>query len=81
MVAIHKTPCEVAFQDLSYREQVIAGVRIYAKGDFNRAIELVSSGAVRLKPLITQVFTLDDGVRAFELARRGSGSCKIVMKT
>lgn len=80
MVAIHKKPCEVAFQDLSYREQVITGLRIYAKGDFSRAIELVSSGRVRLKPLITQVFALDDGVRAFELARRGSDSCKIVIK-
>jgi (R,R)-butanediol dehydrogenase/meso-butanediol dehydrogenase/diacetyl reductase len=80
MVAIHKRPCEVAFRDLSYREQVILGVRVYAKGDFARAIELVSSGKVKLKPLVTQVFSLGDGVRAFDLARRGGESCKIVLK-
>jgi (R,R)-butanediol dehydrogenase/meso-butanediol dehydrogenase/diacetyl reductase len=80
MVAIHKKPCEVAFRELSYREQAILGVRIYAEGDFARAIELVSSGKVQLRPLITQVFSLGDGVRAFDLARTGRRSCKIVLK-
>jgi len=80
MVAIHKKPCQVAFRDLSYREQVIIGIRIYARGDFRRAIELVAGGKVRLAPLITQVFSLDDAVSAFELARGGDNSCKIIIK-
>jgi 2-desacetyl-2-hydroxyethyl bacteriochlorophyllide A dehydrogenase len=80
MVAIHKKPCQVTFRDLSYREQVIMGIRIYARGDFGEAIELVSGGRISLEPLITHVFTLEEGEEAFDLARRGENTCKIVIQ-
>jgi len=80
MTAIHKKPCEVLFQQLAYREQTILGTRIYAQGNFRKAISLVSEGKVELKPLITHTFSMEDALEAFELALRGGNFCKIVIK-
>jgi len=80
MVAIHKKPVEVELQTLTYREQTIVGSRIYARGDFRRAIALSESGAVQLRPLITHVFSLDEGVRALETATQSSECCKVLLE-
>jgi (R,R)-butanediol dehydrogenase/meso-butanediol dehydrogenase/diacetyl reductase len=80
MVALHKKPCEVWFRDLAYREQKILGTRIYAKGDFARAIGLLAEGKVDLKPLVSAVYGLNDAIRAFELARKGGGICKVLIR-
>jgi (R,R)-butanediol dehydrogenase/meso-butanediol dehydrogenase/diacetyl reductase len=80
MVALHKKPCEVWFRDLAYREQKILGTRIYARGDFAKAIGLLSEGKVSLRPLLTAVYSLDDALQAFELARNGRGVCKVLIR-
>ena len=80
MVAIHKKPAQVEFRDLAYREQVIYGLRIYAKGDFQKALQLVSEGKVEPEPLITQRFPFDEAVSAFKKAREGKDTCKIVIE-
>lgn len=79
MVAIHKKPAEIFFQKLSYAEQTIQGVRIYAKGDFPKAIELLESGTVVTKPLITHTFPVAEYNRAFETAKDGESSCKVLL--
>ena len=38
---------------------------------YDRAIDLMASGKVDLKPLITETFTFDDSIRAFERAAEG----------
>ena len=40
---------------------------------FQPAIELVSSGKVDVKPLITHHYNLEDGLKAFEAAKTGQG--------
>jgi 2-desacetyl-2-hydroxyethyl bacteriochlorophyllide A dehydrogenase len=80
MVAIHKKPAEVAFRDLAYREQTIYGVRIYAKGDFQKALELMAGGRIQVEPLITHRYPFDEAVSAFTRAKLGQGTCKIVME-
>ena len=80
MVAIHKKPAQVELRDLAYREQSIFGLRIYAKGDFNKALQLVSDGKVDVEPLITQRFPFDEAVMAFKRAREGKNTCKIVIE-
>ena len=80
MVAIHKKPCEIMFQQLSYREQVIVGTRIYAKGDFQEAISLVEDKKVDLKKIITHTFSMENAVKAFRIAKDPTESCKIVIK-
>jgi (R,R)-butanediol dehydrogenase/meso-butanediol dehydrogenase/diacetyl reductase len=80
MVAIHKKPASVLFQQLAYREQVILGTRIYARGNFARAIELAASGRIDLNPLITHRFTMAEALQAFEKARSASESCKVLIQ-
>ena len=80
MVAIHKKPCEIMFQQLSYREQVIIGTRIYAKGDFQEAISLAEDKKVDLKKIITHIFSMENAIDAFRIAKNPSESCKVVIK-
>ena len=78
MVAIHKKP-EVAFRDLAYRELRILGTRIYAKGNFETAIDLVAKGKVDLKPLITHVLPMREALRAFDIAQNDKEACKVLI--
>jgi (R,R)-butanediol dehydrogenase / meso-butanediol dehydrogenase / diacetyl reductase len=79
MVAIHKKPAEVAFRDLAYRELRILGTRIYATGNFGTAIDLVASGKVDLKPLITHVLPMREALRAFDIAQNDKEACKVLI--
>lgn len=49
--------------------------------DFPRVIELVSSGQVKVDPLITHRFSLSDGVSAFETAcnKSKTGAVKVIL--
>jgi len=79
MTALYKKPCSILFRDLSYREQEIHGLRIYARGDFAQAIGLVAEGRIDLKPLISGVFPFADVMEAFAAAETGKEVCKIVV--
>ena len=37
----------------------------------NRTIDLIASGKVNLKPMITETFAFDDSIKAFERAAEG----------
>ena len=48
---------------------------------FQRAVKIAASGRVRLKPLISHIFKLDDIHRAFEVAeKRLEGAVKVLVK-
>ena len=54
--------------------QVMHSVQLMLNPDSNvydRAIELIASGKVDLKPLISETFKFDDGIKAFERAAEG----------
>jgi 2-desacetyl-2-hydroxyethyl bacteriochlorophyllide A dehydrogenase len=80
MVALHKKPCEVFFRQLSYGEQSIRGVRIYAKGDFAEGVRLMGSRALDVRPLISHNFEMDDYEKAFAAAADSSKSCKVLIR-
>ena len=80
MVAIHKKPCEILFQQLSYREQTILGTRIYAKGDFQEAVNLASDGSVNPGSIVTHSFGMNDVLQAFQVARNADEACKVVVE-
>lgn len=80
MAALHKEPCEINFQQLSYREQAIIGIRIYAKGDFKEAIEMLADGKLNIETLVTGIFTMDQYLMAFDKAKNDPAECKVVIK-
>ncbi len=79
MAALHKQPCEVFFRDLSYKEVLIQGIRIYAKGDFKEAVELLETKKVDVTPLISHQFSSDNYKEAFVAAQNSSQSCKVII--
>jgi 2-desacetyl-2-hydroxyethyl bacteriochlorophyllide A dehydrogenase len=80
MVALHKKPCEVFFRQLSYSEQSIRGVRIYARGDFAEGLRLMARGELDLRPLVSHTFDMADYENAFAAAVDSSKSCKVLLR-
>jgi 2-desacetyl-2-hydroxyethyl bacteriochlorophyllide A dehydrogenase len=56
------------YYDLYYKELTLWNPRAALLGDYARAIELVSSGTIRVDDIVTHSFSLDEAHRAFELA-------------
>jgi len=58
--------------DASVREVDLLGVFRYCN-TYPKAISLISSGLIDVKPLITSKYSLQDVVKAFDVARSGTG--------
>ena len=60
------------------RELNIAGTLMYQRRDYERAVELIASGAVITEPLMSQHFKLDDFLDAYHyIEREGDKSMKV----
>jgi 2-desacetyl-2-hydroxyethyl bacteriochlorophyllide A dehydrogenase len=71
MVAIHSTPREVDLFRVFWRELCVIGARVYERQDFDTAVQLVSSGEIPVRPLISQVVPIDDAYTAFAALETG----------
>lgn len=70
----------VPLVNAAIREIDIRGIFRYANC-YPTALQLVSTGAVNLKPLVTHHFKLEDSLKAFETARNSSsGAIKVVIQ-
>jgi threonine dehydrogenase-like Zn-dependent dehydrogenase len=49
-------------------------------GNFPRAIELLKSGKVKTKDMITHIFSLDDAAEAFQAQLSDPGAIKVMIK-
>ena len=58
VVGIHPEPRGVDLQRIFWRELTLVGARVYEKSDFEAAVELISSGVIPTRALITRVVTL-----------------------
>jgi D-xylulose reductase len=58
---------------LSEKELMVRGCFRYGSGDFELAMELLRSGAVKVKSLITNVFEFEDATKAWEATGSGKG--------
>jgi L-iditol 2-dehydrogenase len=57
-------------------------VTTYAASDMDtkKALELISSGDVNVKSLVTHKYSLDDTQKAFEHAKTGENAMKIIIE-
>lgn len=69
----------VPIVDLTVREIDLRGVFRYANS-YQAALDLVASGRIDVKPLITHRFTLKETLKAFETAHsRDGGAIKVLI--
>jgi 2-desacetyl-2-hydroxyethyl bacteriochlorophyllide A dehydrogenase len=71
---------QVSLQDIVLRELTIRGSCAVA-GEYRAALDLLASGRIQAKPLISRVMPLSDGQEAFDSLHRGEhGLMKIVLQ-
>ncbi len=79
VVAIHPDPPPVRLFDLFWKELEVRGARVYEPEDYERAIELVSSGSLPLERLISRVEPLERLPEVFEELSAGSPDMKVLI--
>lgn len=70
---------EFPYYDLYYKELQIRSSRAARPRDYTRAISLVGDGVVRLAPLVTAVYPLQDLATALDECGAGRGQLKIMI--
>jgi (R,R)-butanediol dehydrogenase / meso-butanediol dehydrogenase / diacetyl reductase len=78
MVAIHPVPREVDLFRIFWRELSIIGARVYERRDVERAVDLLTQGAIPADELITRVVPISKVNEAFD-ALEGGGEVKILI--
>ena len=80
MVAIHSSKPEVDLFRFFWRELELFGARVYEAVDYEKAIELVVSGAIDCKTLITDIQELDGITEAFKALDGNAASMKSLIR-
>ncbi|WP_435312143.1 zinc-dependent alcohol dehydrogenase [Primorskyibacter sedentarius] len=80
MVAIHATKPQVDMFQFFWRELKLIGARVYEPQDYDKAIELVASGAIDAETVITDVSPLGDIQQAFESLDSSPTALKSLIK-
>lgn len=80
MVAIHATKAEVDLFQFFWKEIEMLGARVYEPADYDTAIELVASGGIDAKELITSVQALGDIGEAFSELSGNPTAMKTLIK-
>lgn len=77
-VAAPTRPLEVDLRKILGKALVVRGSIMSKWVDYERAIKLMSDGAVRVKPLITHKLPITDWKRAFDAILREKMACKVL---
>ena len=80
MVAIHAQKPVVDMFRFFWRELELLGARVYAPEDYEKAIELVTSGAIDAETMITDIGTLDTIQSSFEALENNPTAMKSLIK-
>lgn len=79
MVAIHTTKPPVDMHRVFWRELTIVGARLYERADFDRAVELVSTGVIPAERFISGVYSFDEAEKAFQTLGAGGDVMKVLV--
>jgi 2-desacetyl-2-hydroxyethyl bacteriochlorophyllide A dehydrogenase len=79
LVAVYAKPVPVNLHRFFWRELRLIGARVYEHEDFDKAIELLASGAMRFDKLITDVYSIDKLQQGFEQMEKGGEVMKILI--
>lgn len=71
---------EVDLFKFFWRELELMGARVYEAADYEKAIELISSGAVDCETLITDIQELEDITKAFQALEGNATAMKSLIK-
>jgi 2-desacetyl-2-hydroxyethyl bacteriochlorophyllide A dehydrogenase len=80
MVAIHAVKPQIDLFQFFWRELKLIGARVYEPADYDKAIELVASGAVDAETVITDVAPLEEIQAAFEALDSSPTALKSLIK-
>ncbi|HEX4283504.1 MAG TPA: alcohol dehydrogenase catalytic domain-containing protein [Terracidiphilus sp.] len=76
-LGVFKKPVSVDMQAINFKELTVRGSRVYARRDFDRAIEL--AGTLPIRQVVTHTFPLMEVQAAFDCFRKGNGVCKVLI--
>jgi 2-desacetyl-2-hydroxyethyl bacteriochlorophyllide A dehydrogenase len=79
IVAIHAAPMPVNLYQMFARELSMHGSRLYAREDWEEAIELAASGAIPLAPLVSRRVPLEALQEGMEMALGGGAVMKVLV--
>lgn len=79
VVGMPKEPPPVDLRMVTFKELTMIGTRVYERVDFERSIELVAQGRIKVDNLISHEFPVEDAAEAFKLMMKGEESLKILL--
>ena len=80
LVALFERPVDMDFNQVVRKHVAIYGSWTWTGDDYRRAIELVESGKVRRRPLISHALDLDDAPEGFAIQDQPGAAIKVVLK-
>ena len=78
VVAVFEKPVEVDANTIVRKGIRLLGSWAWTPGEFSQALELISSGRIDRKPLITHRFTLDEARDAYETQLKAEEAVKVM---
>ena len=80
LVALFEHPADLDFNQVVRKHVAIYGSWTWTGDDYRRAIELVESGKVQRRPLISHALDLDDAPEGFAIQDQPGAAIKVVLK-
>jgi len=79
MVSVHKEPHPVDLRAITFKEISLLGTRVYTRGDFRRAIDMLPD--LPYRGIISHRFELQRGAEGFEVMGQAADACKVIINT
>lgn len=79
VVGLCKQPATIDLLNIIFKEGHLQGSRVYSEMDFEKAVELVTSGKLKIDPLITHRLNLKEINEGIKLLEKGKDVMKVVI--